>query len=432
MSKLKIVKNISWLFIDKIIRILGSLFIGVWVARYLGPEDYGVYNYALSYSALFMILVKLGLDKIIIREIVQKEKLKNYYLGTAFILKLVGSFISIIGVFISLFFVNIDLTTKYVLLIISISFLFRTFDVIDFYYQSQVLSKYVVIARNSAFIIISLLKIYLILNEYSVVYFAGAYTLNIFFSALFLIIIYKINNNEISKWKFSNKIALKLLKDCWPLAISSFLISIYTRIDQVMIGNMLNSEQVGIYSVAVKLNDSWIFIPQIIINTLMPYFVDLRKNNKKFYEFRLLQLYSFMFWLGIFVGIFVIFFGRELIDILFGAEYIAAYGALVYNIWNGIFRSQSLSRGIWMISENLQRYRLYNNIMTVTLNITINLVLIPRYGITGAAIATLFTEGLGTWVFPFLWEPLRESTWMMIKSSNPFYLYKLGREMIIE
>jgi len=422
MIKNKLLKNISWLFFDKIIRIFGSLFVGIWVARYLGPNDFGILNYALAYTGLFVLFVHLGLNQIIVREIVKKSKLTNYMLGTAFGLKLIGSVIAIISIYFSLQFIETDSITKIIILILSIGFILQSVDVIDYFYQSQVLSKYVVIARNSAFILSSLLKVYLILQEYSVVYFAIAGVIDLVLAGLFLLLIYKRTGGQLLQWRFSKKIAIRLLKFSWPLALSVFLISVHMKIDQVMIGNMLDAEQVGIYSVAVRLAEFWIFIPGILVSTLMPYFVNLRETNNELYHYRLLQLYSLMFWMGVFVGIITLVFGEDIIRLLFGEAYVGAYAALVINIWNGIFISQAIARGIWMISENLQKYRLYTNMIVVILNITINILLIPKLGIIGAALATLATQALGTWVFSFLWKPLRASTWGMIKAINPMYI----------
>ena len=426
--KQELLKNISWLFFDKIIRIFGGLVVGIWVARYLGPNDFGVLNYALAYTALFIIFVKIGLDQIIVREVVKKPRLTNYLMGTAFVLKLIGSIIAIVLVCFSLYVIEIDRLTKTVIFIISAGFILQSFDVIDFFYQAKVLSKYVVIARNSAFILGSLLKVYLILYKYSVVYFAIANIVDLAFSGLFLVIIYKHTGHSIKKWRYSSKKAIELLRFSWPLALSLFLISIHMKVDQVMIGNMLDVEQVGIYSVAVRLAEFWIFIPGILVSTLMPYFVNLRETNNKLYHYRLMQLYSLMFWMGIFVGLVTIIWGEDIIRLLFGKAYLGAYDALVFNIWNGVFISQAIARGIWMLSENLQMYRLYNNLIAVLLNISVNLLLIPKVGIAGAALATLVTQAFVTWVFSFLWKPLRASTWGMIKSVNPIYLMHFRNE----
>lgn len=424
MIKKKLINNLFWLLFSRITKILGSLVVVVWVARYLGPGEFGILNYALAYSAFFMLFVHLGLNKIVIREVVKNAKLTYDLLGSAFGLKLIGALLAILAIFVSFLLIQTDSLTKTIILIISIGFLFKTFDVIDFFYQSEIASKYVVIARNSAFIIASLLIVYFIVYQYSLVYFAVANVMEVFLASIFLIIIYKKTGHLIAKWRFKIKTSIRLLKYSWPIAISAFLVTIHMKIDQVMIGNMLDTEQVGIYSAAVKLAESWYFIPAILVSTLMPYFVSIRETNKELYHFRLMQLYSLMFWIGTGIGVFILIFGDGIITLLFGEVYIEAYPALVLNIWNSIFVSQALARGIWLISENLQKYRLYGNLIIVNINILANLILIPSIGIKGAALATLITQALGTWVIPFLWKPLRKSTFDMIKSVNLKYLFR--------
>jgi len=419
-----LLNNASWLLLDRLLRGLGGLFIGIWIARYLGPKDFGVLNYAFAYVAFFSVFVGLGLNQIVVRELVKYPKLTNYTLGTAFGLKFFGAFLAMIGVYLSLFFLQTDKVTKLVIFFLTFRMVFQSVDVIDYFFQSKVISKYVVVARSLAFLCSSLLNIYFILYKFSVVYFALSLFIDLLLSALFLLIIYKKKGHVFKQWRFSKKIAIDLIKYAWPLALSVFLISIHSKIDQIMIGNMLDIEQVGIYSVAVNLSDAWLFFPAILVSTLMPYFVSLRDVDKKLYQYRLIQLYSLMFWMGVFVGLVVMLFGESFIILLFGEVYTDAYMALVFNIWKGIFISQAVARGIWMISENLQLYRLYSNIIVALLNISINTLLIPIYGIAGAAIATLITQFIGTWMISFIWKPLRQSTYDMIKSINPIYLIK--------
>lgn len=423
--KNKIFHNLSWLFVDRVIRISVGLFVNIWIARYLGPNDFGVLNYAIAYTALFSLFVNLGLDQIVIREIVRVGGSTQYnIIGTAFGLKLIGSIVAVGGVLFSLTFSSAEYGTKVIIIILSIGFIFQSLNVIDFFFQSKVLSKYVVIARGAAFITSSLLKIYLIIYAYSVVYFAMAILLDVCLSAFFMLFVYLKTGWRVTEWQFSKKIAKTLLQSSWTLALSALLITIHMKIDQIMIGNMLNTEQVGVYSVAVSLAEFWYFIPGIIVSTLLPYFVDLRENDNKLYYLRLTKLFSLMFWMGISAGIFMLAFGESIIHVLYGRAYSDAYYALIFNIWAGIFVSQGVARGIWMISENLQRYRLYNNLIVVVLNIGLNIYLIPRAGISGAAFATLFTQFFGLWLVSFMWKPLRASTWSMIKSINPLYLVR--------
>jgi len=424
MNKKNIYHNVIWLFFDKILRILGGIFISVWVARYLGPNDFGIFNYAMAFTGFFMVFVKLGFDQIITREIVKTPKLTHYLLGTAFVLKLVGSIVALLAIYLSMMYLEMDSLKKTIIFIISMGFLFQAIDVVDYFYQAKVLSKYTVIVRNVAFIFSSAVKIYFILNEYSVAYFAFTSVIELMIAGILFIIVYKKTGEYINQWRYNSKIAMRLLKFSWPIGLSTFLVSIHMKIDQVMIGEMLNTEQVGIYSVAVRLSEFWIFIPGILVSTLLPYFVNLRERNNKLYHYRLLQFYSLMFWMGVSVGCGAIFFGEDIIVLLFGVTYIGAYEALVFNIWAGIFMAQSAAKGIWVLSENKQFYRIVANIIATIINISLNVILIPKYGISGAAAATLITRFSNNWVTPIFIPSYRGNTIESIKSINPFYVYK--------
>lgn len=424
------VKNISWLLIDKIIRITVGLVVGIWVARYLGPSNFGILNFAIAFVAFFSFLSKLGLDQIIVREITKNEKLSYKILGSAFGLKFIGGLLALLLSLISISIIKEDATTKLIVGLLATGFVFQAFDVIDYYYQAKILSKYVVIARTSSFILANGLKAFLILHSYDVRFFGLAILFDFFLVSIFLMIAYKTNNISVEKWNFDLTYAKSLLTYSWPLIFSSFIIIIYTKIDQIMIDAFLNSTQVGVYSVAVTLSNYWLFIPGILVSTLMPYFVKLRNSDLKTYRKRLLQLYSLMFWMGAFIGIIVLVFGQNVIIFLYGNEYASSYKALMLNIWSSIFISQAIARGIWLISENLQKYRLYNNLLAVSLNIIGNFILIPRYGIAGAAIATLITQGMGTWIFSLFWKPIRSSTIDLFRSINPIYIYSLFKDLI--
>jgi O-antigen/teichoic acid export membrane protein len=204
------------------------------------------------------------------------------------------------------------------------------------------------------------------------------------------------------------------------------LIVIHTRIDQVMIGQMLNEVQVGLYSAAIRISEAWLFVPGLVVQTAMPYFVQLREQNPGRYRQRLMQVYSVMFWTGVAAGITATLLGRPAIALLFGKAYSGAYGPLVFTIWTGIFIAQAIARGIWMVSENLQRYRLFNNLVAVPINVGLNLVWIPEYGITGAAMASLVSVSVGTWIVPLFFSPLRQSNLDMMRSVNPRYLFIKG------
>lgn len=420
----RLISNLNWLFWDRVLRLAGGLLVSVWVARYLEPEQFGHLNYAIAFVALFGAVAKLGIDQVVVRNLAKIPEKEGAILGTVFFLKLIVALMALILVIPGAWLVEGgDWNFVVLVTIIAIGMLLNVFDAFDLYYQAHLLSRYTVIARSMSFLLFCLVRVGLVLGEYPVIYFAAVTTMELAFAGALLVWLGKRNRGYVQKWHFDQNVMYSLLRDGWPLIVSSALIAIHTRIDQVMIGQMLGNAEVGIYSVAVRLSDSWLFLPLIIVQTVTPYLVKLRDSNPEYYQARLLQLYSLMFWLGALAGIVTVFFGDFFLVLLFGKQYQAAYMPLVLTIWTGIFISQSVARGVWMIGENMQGYRLLNNLIAVPMNIGLNWFLIPIYGVVGASIASLFSIGLGTWAIPFLFKSMRASNSQMLLSINPKYLF---------
>ncbi len=415
--------NLNWLFADRLLRLVGGLIVGVWIARYLGPEQFGMLNYALAFVALFGAVAKLGIDQVVVRDLSNAPEKQGAILGTIFALKLVAGMIAMILVIPAAFAAQHgDWSFVVLVAVVAAGMIFNALDAYDLYYQAHVLSRYVVYARSASFMLLSAVRVALILGEYPLVYFAAAATLEIALGGLVMVWIYRRKHATEQKWHFHRETMVSLLKDGWPLIVSSALIVIHTRIDQVMIGQMLGNAEVGVYSAAIRLSESWLFVPLIIVQTVMPYLMKLRETNPVYYQARLLQLYSLMFWLGALAAGATILFGEFFVVLLFGEEYRAAYMPLVLTIWTGIFISQAVARGVWMVGENMQGYRLANNLVAVPLNIVLNWVLIPAYGVVGASMSSLISIGVSTWLLPFLFKPMRESNKQMLLSINPKYL----------
>jgi O-antigen/teichoic acid export membrane protein len=204
--------------------------------------------------------------------------------------------------------------------------------------------------------------------------------------------------------------------------VSVFLITIHLRIDQIMIESMLTFEEVGIYSVASRLVESWYFVPGILVAALLPYFVNLKEISQVNYTKKLTVFFSYMFWMGISIGAVTLLFGEVVVITLFGEQYEKSYSVIAISIWAGVFVAQGTVASIWQITENKQIFRVYIQILSVVLNITLNLFLIERIGVDGAAIATLITLMFSTWVFGLFFKEVRGVTILMIKSVNPKYL----------
>ena len=413
----KIVSNINWLFFDKALRMGVGLFVGVWVARYLGPSDYGLLNFAIAFTALFGAFAVLGLDGIVIREIVKYPKLTNEILGSSFGLKLIGGVIAFIISLIAIFLLrpNEPLTIVLVALIAG-GFIFQSINVIDLYFQSQVESKYTVYAQNSAFIIIAIVKIILILSKASLIVFAAVGLIEIILASLFLIIAYTYNHQSIKNWVFRKNRAKELLKDSWPLFLSGIAIIIYMRIDQVMLGQMLDEYSVGIYSAAVRISTVWYFVPMLVVNSVYPLIIKLQGSNKDLYYARLQKLFTLLVWMSIAIGLTITFMAKFIIIKLYGLPYAFSADVLIIHIWAGVFVSLGVVSGKWLLLENLQRYSFYRTLAGAVSNIILNLWLIPKYGVKGAAFATLMSQFVAAYCFDAFVPIMRRIFIMKTKS----------------
>ena len=299
---IKYSKNTFWLLIEKIFKGVGVLLIGIWIARYLGPKDFGILSYSISVVFLFSCFSNLGLDNIVVRELVRNEEKYSVFLGTAFWLKIFGAILSIgLICFFSFLFSNSN-NENILILVIALAHIFYSFKVIDFYFQSKVLSRYSVYASLLSVIISIIVKVLLILNQAPVLSFAYVFAFDSLTLALGYYFWYSRNNLSIKEWSFDKAVAVSLLKNSWPLILSALFISMYLKIDQVMIKIMIDSQSVGQYAAAVTLCEGWYFLPMIINISIFPAIINSRKDPI-IYKKRIQNLYKLMFFLAIIIAI---------------------------------------------------------------------------------------------------------------------------------
>ena len=408
--------NTSWVFSERILRLIAGVFVGIWVARYLGPEQFGIFSYALAFVAIFGNIANLGLDGIVVRDIVNEPSKTDIYLGTAFWLKLIGGFATILIVAFSTIFTSNDSATKLYIFIIASGIVFNSFEVIDFYFQSKVLAKFNSICRFAQLFLSSLLKIYLVLTGSDLFWFVLVGLFDQITLAIALNIAYRYQQRTAYYKYFDWSIAKFLLKNSWPLIVSGFVIMIYMRIDQIMIKEMMGERDVGIYSAAVKLSEVWYFIPMIITSSLFPAIVNAKKISVELYQTRLQKLYSFMAWLAIAIAVPTTFFSDWVITFLYGEMYKAAGQVLMIQIWAGIFVFVGVASSRWFLSENLQKKLTINTLIGAIANIFLNFLLIPKYGISGAAISTILSQAISVYFMNLAFNSTRENFLRITKS----------------
>lgn len=416
---IKILDNIGWLFFDKVLRMGVGLLVGVWVARYLGPENFGLMNYAMAFTGLFGAIATLGLQGIVIRDIVNSPKNANAILGTAFILRFLGGLISFLAIIISISLLRPDETlTKIIVAIFGFILVIQSGEVIKWWFESQVQSKFVVWIENGVFLFIAAVKVSMILSHASLLAFVIVAFFEALLGAIFLLLFYWKKTGSLISWKPNLMVAKRLLRDSWPLILSGLAIAIYMRIDQVMLGQMMGDQAVGIYSAAVRVSEIWYFIPVVIVSSVFPSIIEAKKTDETLYYRRLQKLYDLMTWIAFVVAIPMTFFSTWLITLLFGQTYSQAGPILSIHIWSAIFVFLGVANSNWFIVENRQILSLQRTTLGAIANIILNLVLIPSYGIIGAAYATVISYAISVMGLDFFQNETKLVFKMKVKSFN--------------
>jgi O-antigen/teichoic acid export membrane protein len=411
----KYFKNTSWLFTEKILRLLISFVVTVLVVRYLGPEQFGLLSYAISFYGLFSTISILGLENISIRELVKYPGRRDDILGSAFLLRLIGGIVTIILIALTLFISGEPTEISILILIISTSAIFQSFSVIDYYFRAEVKAKYSAYVMMASVLFTSLLKILLIILKAPLIYFAIVLSVEFFAMAAGFLLVYKYNKLKIINWNFREETAMNLLKDSWPLILSGLVIAIYTKIDQVMIKNMLDSKELGNYAAAVRLSEAWYFIPIALTNSLFPAIVNAKKLSNKFYLNRMQKLYDILAWIAITIAVPVSIFSGDIINIIFGSEFQSAAPVLTIYIWAGVAVFLGVASSQYLITENFTKLSFFRTLIGMVINVILNLVLIPKYGIIGAAYATLISYSVAVFSI-ILFPKARKQFSMMMKS----------------
>ncbi len=420
----KYFRNTSWLFTEKILKLIIGFLINIYIIRYLGPSQFGLLSYAISFVGLFAAFATLGLDNITVRELVISPNKKDEILGSTFFLKIFGAILSILLIWITTILISETSYNKLLILIIAFSTIFQSFNVIDLYFQSKVLSRFSVYVQVSTLIISSTLKFLLVIFNFPLLYFAIVTLVETFLIAAGFNIVYRINHQLILKWHFVNLRAKQLLKDSWPLILSGLVIAIYVKIDQVIIKNMMTDKDVGYYAAAVRIAEAWYFIPTAISTSVFPAIINAKKVSEKLYLSRLQKLYDILAWVAICISIPITIFSKDIIKFLLGPDFIQSASVLTIYIWAGVAVFLGVASSQYLINENLTKISFLRTFIGMVFNVILNLILIPKMGIIGSALATLISYSLATFTIGLTKKTFHQSV-MMVKSILFLNLFKL-------
>ncbi len=423
MKAKQVFNNAKWIIICKVIQSLLQLIIGMLCARYLGPSNYGLINYAASIVAFATPLMRLGFNATLVHELVKDPDNEGKIVGTSITLNIISSFACIIGVTAFASVANFSETqTIIVCVLYSFSLFFSALEMIQYWFQYKLLSKYSSIVMLVAYLVVSLYKIYLLASSKNVYWFALSHSVEYSVIAFSLILIYLKKGTQ--KFGFSWSLGKKMLNNSKHYILADLMIMVIQHTDHIMITTISGKAENGYYSAAITTVGVAQFVYTAIIDSFRPIIFESKKTNKQKYEKTISSLYGIIIYLCVAQSIVFTVFAKLIISILYGSEYMASVVLLQILVWYLAFAFIGTVRNVWILAEEKQKYVWRINLFGAFLNVILNSILIPYYGAVGASVASLFTQIIMNFVLGFIVKQLRPNNALMLRGINPRFIFK--------
>ena len=425
----RVIKNASWIIVCRIVQSLVALIIGMITARYLGPSNYGLLNYANSVVAFVVPLAQLGLRNVLVEEIVSKPEREGKTLGTALVMSVASSLLCIVG---CLAFVSVanagERDTLIVCALYGISLIFQMTEMIQYWYQAKLLSKYTSVVSLAAYAIVSVYKVFLLITGKSIYWFALSYTFDFLIISAALIFLYRKLDGQ--KLTFSFETAKRLFSRSKYYIVSNMMVTVFAQTDKIMIKLMLGNTENGYYSTAVACAGMASFVFVAIIDSLRPVIFASKKVNYSKFEENVSLLYSIILYMSLAQSLVLTFLARPLVSIMYGEAYLGAIPLLRIIVWYSGFSYMGSVRNIWMLAEGKQKYLWIINLSGALLNVIGNYLCIPLIGPSGAAVVTVITQFFTNVVLCVIIKPIRPVCGLILRALPPKLLLEKLSGMI--
>lgn len=426
--KNKSVKNMLWIVVSKIIQSFLTIIISMLTARYLGPSNFGIINYVASIVTFVVPIMQLGFNNVLVHEIANHPEEEGKIIGTILVLSAISAIFCIVCCISFCLIVNFnEPVTIIVCALYSSILLFQSADLIQYWFQAKLLSKWTSIATFVAYFIVAVYKFFILFTGKNIYFFALSNSLDYLLIAILLFIMYKKNNGQ--KLRFSYEVGKRVLNSSKHYIIPGLMVAIYGQTDKIMIKLMIDNEAAGYYSAAVACANMTGFVFTAIIDSIRPIIFEAKKEgNIDKYKSRISLLYNLIIYLSLIQSITITIFSRFIINILYGEEFAPASIPLMIICWYVAFSYFGSIRDIWMLAESKQKYLWIIYISGAVINVGLNFALIPIWGIAGAAIASLITQFFCNFILGFIMPPIRENNFLLLKGLNPKVFFGVLRK----
>lgn len=413
----KVIKNASWIVACRIVQSVLALIISMLTARYLGPSNYGLISYASSIVAFVVPLMQLGLSNILVQETVQNPQEEGAIFGTSMVMSLCSAVACMVGVVAFAFVANANQThVVAVCALYSIVLLFQALEMLQYWFQAKLLSKYASIVSLCAYAVVSAYKFFLLLTGKSVYWFAVSNAMDAMLICVGLHGMYRKLGGQ--KLRFSMGTARRMFARSKYYIVSSLMVTIFAQTDKIMLTLMINETATGYYSAAIACAGMTTFVFGAIIDSMRPSVFESKKNGREQFEKSMTVLYGIIIYLSLAQSIGMTLLAKPIVRILYGTEYAAASSALRIVVWYTTFSYMGAVRNIWILANEKQKYLWIINLSGALLNVLLNAVLIPHWGIEGAAVASLVTQFFANFVLGFILKPIKDNNKIVLAALN--------------
>lgn len=424
----KVIKNASWIIACKIAQAVLALIISMLTARYLGPSNFGLINYAASLVAFSAPLMQLGLNNILVQETIQSPEEEGAIFGTAMMMSICSAVACMVGVVSFAGIVNAGHTQLIlVCALYSLVLVFQALELIQYWFQAKYLSKYFAVVSLCVYVVISAYKIWLLATGKSVFWFAVSNALDVMLIDGALLIIYRRLGGK--PLRFQRDVAKRMFSRSKYYIVSGMMVTVFAQTDRIMLTLMIDEAATGYYSAAVSCAGITSFVFSALIDSMRPAILESQNLGTEAFEHRTRQLYAMVVYLALTQSIVVSIFADLLIFLLYGAEYSAAVVPLRIIVWYTTFSYYGGAKDVWILAEHKQKYLVWLNFAGALTNVVLNLLLIPFMGVAGAALASLITQFFTNIVMGFVIKPLRRNNMLLLQALNPAYLKDILSDM---
>lgn len=425
----RVIKNTTWIVACKIVQMALNLVVSMLTARYLGPANYGLINYASSIVTFLIPVMQLGLRSTLVSEFVNSPEKEGKILGTAIALNLAGALGCMVGIF-SL--VSVAATgepeTVLVCTLYSVSLLFQALEIVQYWFQAKLLSKYPSLAMVVSYVVVSAYKIFLLVTGKSVYWFAVSHAIDYALISLVLLCVYGKKGSQ--KLGFSFKLAGQMFRRSKYYIVSGLMVNVFMLTDRIMLKHMMGDEVTGYYSAAVVCAGMTSFVFNAIIDSARPGILEKSRKDESAFKNSVSSLFSIVIYLSLAQCVAITLLARPVVMILYGGDYVSSVGVLRLVVWYTSFSYLGTVRNIWILAKERQSILWGINLCGAASNVLLNLALIPLWGMNGAAAASIISQFFTNFVLTWCIPKVRECGGLMLKGLDVRGVLKYGVSLV--